>query len=712
MLSIRNEILWRIYLVAGGVLLVAFTIIFKMYQLAVVEHDRWTEKAKERYLSWGDVRAERGNILDINGTLLATSLPFYDVYFDPKAEGITDANFAEHVDSLALCLSSFVNTEYTPGAYKAWLEDIRRAPENTPGGRHIKIAENVDYRKLKQIKQFPLFNMGKYKGGLIVEQRAKRDRPFNLLAQRTIGYVREGAQPVGLEGRFDRELGGLVGKQLLVKVPGDYYIPVNDLAAIEPQPGNDLVSTIDVNIQDVTENALLKALTKHNADHGCAVVMDVKTGAIRAMANLGRSKEGWWETYNYAVGERVEPGSMFKLASFLALFEDNLIKDFDQKVPVFHGKVKYYKEELVDDKDHGYDSMTVKQVFALSSNVGTSQLITSAYGTNNRVGDYLEHLHNFGLDLPSEVEVEGEELPYIKNPKKVEDDWSGTTLPWMSIGYELMITPLQMLQFFNAVANNGKMMKPYLVDRFEKNGEVVTQNYPKVLKKSIASRKSIAQAKELLESVVTEGTATGIKSNYRIAGKTGTTQINYHKFKTQSGLRHQASFCGFFPADDPIYSIIVVINEPKQAGFHGAQVAAPVFKEISDKCYAMQADLQPAFNATPVAKKLAAEAIPSNHTGKKAEIKDALKWLKLDWVEQSNTEWVSLRAQNDSLIMGDRNISEKLVPSVVGMGLKDALFVMENAGLRVRVQGVGKVRQQSISPGTARSGQTITLILG
>jgi cell division protein FtsI (penicillin-binding protein 3) len=712
MLSIRNEVLWRIYLVAGSVLLVACLIIFKMYQLAVVEQDIWVKKGAQRYLTWGDVHADRGNIVDINGTLLATSLPFYDIYFDPKAEGITDAAFALHADSLALCLASMVNSEFTPGAYRQWLETIRSWPENTPGGRHVKIAENVDYRKLKQIKQFPLFNLGKYKGGLIIEQRAKRDRPFNLLAQRTIGYVREGAQPVGLEGRFDRELGGAKGKQLLVKVPGDYYIPVNDLAAVEPKPGNDLVTTLDVNIQDAAENALLAALKKHDADHGCAIVMDVKTGAIRAMANLGRSKEGWWETYNYAVGERVEPGSMFKLASFLALLEDDQIKSFDQKVPVFHGKVKYFKEEMLDDKDHGKDTMTVKEVFALSSNVGTSQLITQAYGTQNRIGEYLDHLHDFGLDLPSEVEVEGEELPYIKNPKRTEDDWSGTTLPWMSIGYELMLTPLQMLQFYNAVANNGKMMKPYLVDHFEHNGMVVDQRYPKVLKKSIASRSSIAQARKLLEAVVEEGTASRLKNpGYRTAGKTGTTQLNYHKFKIQSGLRYQASFCGYFPAEEPIYSCIVVISEPRQAGFHGAEVAAPVFKEISDKIYAMRTDMHIAMNSAPSAN-LTKGQIPSNHTGRKKEVKDALKWLNLDWHELSNAEWVNLHAKNDTLIMSDRNISEKLVPSVVGMGLKDAIYLLENAGLRVRIQGVGKVRQQSVPAGSSRSGQTVTLTLG
>ncbi len=710
MLSMRNEVLWRIYLVAGFVLLVACTILFKMYQLAVVEQDRWVKKGAERYLTWGDIRADRGNILDINGTLLATSLPYYDVYFDPKAEGITDAAFLEAADSLALMLSTAVNSEYTPGAWRLFLDQIRAQPENTPGGRHVKIAENVDHRKLKQIKEFPLLRLGKYKGGLIVEQRAKRDRPFNLLAQRTIGYVREGAQPVGLEGRFDNELGGKTGKQLLVKVPGEYYIPVNDLAAVEPQAGNDLVTTLDVNIQDITETALLNAVKKHDADHGCAVVMEVKTGAIRAMANLGRSKDGWWETYNYAVGERVEPGSMFKLASFMALLEDGYIRNFEQQIPVHKGKIKYYQETLEDDKDHKRDSMSVKEVFALSSNVGTSLLVTQGFGV--RPEEYLEHLEKFGLYLPSEIEVEGEEAPYIKHPKKKEDAWSGTTLPWMSIGYEMMLTPLQMLQFYNAVANNGRMMKPYLVDHFQHNGKGFDHRYPQVLKRSIASAQTLSKARELLEAVVEVGTASKLQSpHYRFAGKTGTTQLNYHKFKTKNGLRYQASFCGYFPAEAPRYSIVVVISEPKVAGFHGAEVALPVFREIADKIYSMRADMQVAFNAQPAAK-LTAGKLPGNHAGRRQEVKKALKWLNLDWEEQADSEWVVLQTKSDTLVMNRRLISEKLVPSVIGMGLKDALFLLENAGLRVRIQGVGKVRQQSVPPGTARNGQTITLILG
>jgi cell division protein FtsI (penicillin-binding protein 3) len=711
MLSIRNEILWRIYLVAGLVLVVAMAIAFRMYTLAVTEHDKWVEKGKARFLEWGDIHADRGNILDINGTLLATSLPFYDIFFDPKDPNITDDSFYAAADSLALCLSMHVNREYTPGAYRAWLETIRSQPDSIPGGRYMKIAENVDHAKLQLIKNFPLFRLGKTKGGLIVEQRAKRDRPFNVLAQRTIGYIRDGAQPVGLEGRFDRELGGKHGKQLLVKVSGGYYIPVHDLAAVEPQAGNDLVTTLDVNIQDAAQTALQNALKKHDADHGCAIVMEVKTGAIKAMANLGRSQDGWWETYNYAVGERVEPGSMFKLASFLALLEDGYLKDFRQKVPVFKGKVKYYDEYLVDDKEHGLDTMTAQQVFALSSNVGTSKLVTDFYGTNNRVGEYLERLEGFGLYQPSGIEVDGEELPYIKNPKRKEDDWSGTTLPWMSIGYELMLTPLQMLQFFNGVANDGRVMKPYLVDHFEHNGEVLDQQYPKVLKRSIASRHSIDAAKNLLETVVTEGTASRLKSpNYNFAGKTGTTQLNYHKFKIKSGIRYQASFCGYFPAEAPKYSVIVVISEPKVAGFHGAEVALPVFREIADKVYAIRSDMQPAMNTGKVPD-LVQSTRPTQQAGKKEELKSALKWLNIDWQEQSQGDWVSLYAKSDSLIMGNRVLSEKLVPSVVGMGLKDALFILENAGLRVRIQGVGKVRQQSVSAGSARNNQVVTLVL-
>lgn len=708
LLNVKNEVLLRLYLVSAGVVLASFVIWGRMYQLSVTQADRWEAKADSLYVKWVDVHADRGNILADDGSLLATSLPFFDIHFDAKAEGLTDEVFEANVDSLAFLLSTYVDQQYTPGKYKEWLDSLRMADIRTRGIRYVPIAKDVPYNKALIIKNFPLFRLGRYKGGLIIEQKPKRERPFKMLAQRTIGYTREGALPVGLEGSFDNILGGSLGKQLMLRVPGDVYIPINDLAEIEPKAGSDVVTTLDINIQDVAENALMKACQTHDADHGCVVVMEVKTGAIRAMANIGRTPEGWWETYNYAVGERVEPGSMFKLASFMAMLEDGYIDDFEEKIPVYGGKVKIYDEELIDAEPHGMDTMNIWQVFAKSSNVGTATMVQKYYG-KGKAANFVDQIREFGLDLPTNIELGGEDAPIIKNPVDPKSEWSGTTLPWMSIGYELLITPLQLLTFYNAVANDGRMMKPYIVQRIEQYGETEKEFKPTVIKRNIASKNTILKAQELLKRVVENGTAHNIRTdNYSIAGKTGTAQLNYHKFKAQAGIRHQAGFCGFFPADNPVYSCIVVISEPQKGGYHGSEVAAPVFRTISDKCFAMKAALHAPINAGPKPKQKT-NMLPSYEAGTKKELAASLKWLGIDAYEgngseetaaQKNNEWAVLKAENDSLLVLNRFVNDKTLPSVIGMGLKDAIYLVENRGCRVRVEGVGKVRAQSLSPGT------------
>lgn len=710
MLNIKNEVLVRLYLLAGAVLLVAFVITGRLYQLSVVQAPRWEAKADSLFLKFVDVHADRGNILADDGSLLATSLPFFDVHFDAKAEGLTDEVFYQNVDSLAFMLSTYIDQQYTPGAYRDWLIQLRQADPSTRGIRYVPIAKDLSYKKMLLLKDFPLFRLGRFKGGLIVEQNPKRERPFKMLAQRTIGYVREGALPVGLEGSFNNVLGGSLGKQLMLRVPGDVYIPVNDLAEIEPRSGDDIVTTLDINIQDVAENALLKACRNHDADHGCAIVMEVKTGAIRAMANIGKTPEGWWETYNYAVGERVEPGSMFKLASFMAMLEDGHLDDFEQKIPVYKGKVKFYKEELTDAVPHGLDSMTIREVFAQSSNVGTATLVQQFYGDTRKAASFIDHLHEFGLGRPTEIELGGEEAPVIKNPNDPKSEWSGTTLPWMSIGYELLLTPLQLLTFYNAVANDGRMMKPYLVQRTERYGEPIKEFRPVTVKRSIASRTTIKKAKELLNGVVEFGTAKNIRSGlYGIAGKTGTAQLNYHKFKSRAGIRYQAGFCGFFPADNPVYSCIVIISEPKN-GYHGAEAAAPVFREIADKCFALKAELHAPVN---VAEKphLATAQMPDIDAGHRDDLKASMRWLNLNWFgDRDGPEWAVLRSRNDSLQLLPRVVPDKTVPSVVGMGLKDAVYLLENRGCRVKASGVGKVVRQSLPPGSRANGNTTVVL--
>jgi cell division protein FtsI (penicillin-binding protein 3) len=717
MLNVKNEVLIRVYLVAAGVVGLAFVIFLRLFQISVKDAPKWEAKADSLYVKWVNAPSQRGNILADDGSLLATSLPFFNIHFDAKTEGLTDAIFNDQaVDSLGWLLSTYIDQQFTPGAYAAWLRRLRDSTDSKALGiRYVPIAKGLPYAKALMVKNFPIFREGRHKGGFIMEQHNRRERPFKILAQRTIGYNREGALPVGLEGSFDNILEGRPGRQLMIRVPGDVYIPVNDLAEIEPEAGDDIVTTLDINIQDIAETSLLKACQTHNADHGCAVVMEVKTGKIRAMANIGRTPEGWWETYNYAVGERVEPGSMFKLASFMAMLEDGKLKDFNEKIPVYNGKVQIYTEELVDAEPHGLDSMNILQVFARSSNVGTATLAQQFYKTNPSA--FVNHLRDFGLDLPTDIEVGGEEAPIIKNPKDPKSDWSGTTLPWMSIGYELLLTPLQLLTFYNAVANDGRMMKPYLVQRTERYGELIKEFRPTEVKRSIASKSTIKRAKELLNEVVLNGTAKTINpKHYGIAGKTGTAQLNYHKFRASKGIRHQASFCGFFPADAPVYSCIVVISEPERGGYHGAEVAAPVFKAIADKCFAMKAELHEPINAQKAPKLITAK-MPTFDAGTQPDMKKSLRWLGLEYyndneAKEKDNEWsVIVAERGDSLLLKSRVVADKTIPSVVGMGLKDAIYLLENRGCRVKVRGYGKVRQQSLAVGTRASGQTCVLIL-
>lgn len=714
MLNIKNEVLIRVYVVAGAVLLVGIVIAVKLFTLGVTDAAKWRKKADEQFLRWVDAPSDRGNIVAEDGSLLATSLPFFEIHFDAKAEGMTDELFNANVDSLAFLLSTYIDQQYTPGAYKDWLVSLRNADKSTKGIRYVPIAKRLPYTKMRMLKNFPLFRLGRHKGGLIIEQRPERERPYKLLAQRTIGYVRDGASPVGLEGTFDNVLGGSGGQRLMLRVPGDYYIPLNDLAEIESKPGKDVVTTIDINIQDAAERSLLEAVESHQADHGCAIVMEVKTGKIKAIANIGRTQEGYWETFNYAVGEKVEPGSMFKLASFMAMMEDGHIDDLEKRIPVYKGKVKIFKEELIDAEPHGRDTMTIRDVFAHSSNVGTATMVQQYYGSNkSQQAAFVDRLHEFGLDLPTEIEVGGEEKPYLKNPNNSTDEWSGTTLPWMSIGYELLLTPLQLLQFYNAVANDGRMMKPYLVQRTEQFGDVVKEYKPTVIRRNIASKKTIQKAKELLREVVVSGTARNIEQkHFNIAGKTGTAQLNYHKLKAQAGIRHQAGFCGFFPYEDPIYSCIVVISEPKAGGYHGSEVAAPVFRDIARACFAMKGELHPPVNAQKAAP-LAVGQLPSFDAGSKADLQESLEWLGVKWVDDPSkqSEWAMLSARSaDSLMVTSRVISDKLVPSVVGMGLKDAVYLLENRGCKVKVQGVGRVVRQSVPPGTRANGKTSVMV--
>ncbi len=690
-------------MVLAMVLLIACIIFFKAFRIAVYEGEFWREKGKTNQKE-RVVTAERGNILAADGSLLATSLPIFEIRFDPNSDAITEDVFKKSVDSLAWCMATYIDGKYTPGAWRDFLIEKRLS-----GERYLLIKENATYTDLKQIQSFPLFNKGTFKGGLIVRRQNKRERPFGVLAHRTIGYIKEGANPIGLEAAFNHELQGDTIREWMIKVGKDTWMPLQNLTQIEPRAGNDILTTLDVNLQDIAQDALMKGLQKSDAHHGTAVIMDVKTGAIKAMANLGHSPDdGWWETYNYALGESVEPGSTFKLASMLALFDDEMITP-DDTLDIEKGKIKYFNEELVDASAHGLTRTTVRNAFSISSNVGISKLVTTFYGKNPT--SFTDKLKSFRLAEPTGFEISGEGAPYIKDPNKAEDQWSGTSLPWMSIGYELRITPLQLLTFYNGVANGGKMMKPYIVSEVQRNGETIERFMPTVLRKRLASPKAIKYAQDLLLEVVEHGTAKELKSSvYQFAGKTGTTQLGYKRIKEDISVGgYQASFAGYFPANDPIYSCIVVVNSPK-GNFYGGSVAGPIFREISDKCMASRTELATIVNGD-TKPMLTASQMPTRSAGELDEMSKLLQWLGIKHEAAAKAQWGATKMDSLGFMVAQRPVSNTLVPNVVGMGLRDAIFLIENRGLKVRISGYGKVVRQSIPPGTAVNKQTVFIAL-
>lgn len=718
-MDIKNEVLYRVYFLLFGLIIpISILLLYKTVIIGHVEAERWRDKSKDMYVQYRPVEAERGNILAEDGSLLATSIPYFDIYMDPNSTGMTDDQFMDNLDSLSYCLATYVDNSRTVGGHREFLLEKRKE-----GARYLLLKKQVSYSEKKFIEQFPLFSLGQMQGGFIAEKRSERKRPFGLLAQRTIGYVREGAKPVGLEGYFDKELGGMAGKQLMIRVDRnqDIWLPLDDLTLIEPKSGDDIVTTLDINLQDITENALLRAMNYHDAEWGTAIVMDVKTGAIKAMANLGRTDEGFWETYNHAVGTSIEPGSTFKLASIMALLEDGYVT-LEDSIDIEKGQTTFYEEKMEDSSPFSFkiDTTTVKRAFEISSNVGIAKLINQYYGKREALNQqkgaekFIQALKDFNLHLNTGIKIHGEANPYIKEAYSEEDQWSGTTLPWMSIGYELKLTPLQLLNFFNAVANGGQMMQPYVVSEIQRFGETQQRFKPTVVKRSIASRKTIDQAQELLEAVVENGTAYKLKTDrYNFAGKTGTAQINYHKF-ARGGTRiggYQASFIGYFPAEKPMYSCIVVINKPRQNGFYGSDVAGPVFREIADKCFISKIELHDAYNAISKPP-LVSRMLPNNDVGQLEELAFLLDYLQIPHYGDPLSEMAILTAQSDSLWLERRTIPDRTVPAVVGMGLRDALFLLENRGLRVQVEGFGRVVRQSLRPGTKIQGQIITLILG
>jgi len=496
MKEIKKDILWRVYLIYVFVLIFGFVVIGKILYIQFIEGDEWRTKAKEETIKYINIEAIRGDICSSDGSLLASSIPIYDVHLDLGSSTLTKEIFNKNIDSLAFCMAN-VFKDKSKNEYKAEIIAARKLKM-----RYFLLKRNILYEEMNKMKTFPLLKLGRYSGGFIVIQKTRREMPFKNLAARTIGFERENYY-VGLEGAYTSKLSGISGKRLMQKIAGNIWMPLTDENEVEPKNGNDVYTTIDINLQDVAENALKKQLLKSEANHGCVVLMEVETGEIKAIVNLTKNNNGdYEETYNYAIGESSEPGSTFKLVSIVAALEDNLI-NVDDIVETGNGSVQWSDLTLKDTHVIGNGSISVKTAFEQSSNVGISKLIYKCYSRNPQ--KFIDRIYKMGLNKPLGIEINGEGKPDIKNTKS--KNWSAVSLPFMSIGYEVRLTPLQILTFYNAIANDGKMMKPMFVKALKNMGKIIENYQPIVLNPKVCSINTINIVKKLLEGVVENGTA-------------------------------------------------------------------------------------------------------------------------------------------------------------------------------------------------------------
>ncbi|GAC1588689.1 MAG: hypothetical protein NVS3B25_05540 [Hymenobacter sp.] len=703
--SVKKSIVTRVRLAFLGVAVFSSAIFWKATKIQFQEGSKWRALEQERRISYQLVPATRGNIYSDNESIMATSLPFYRVAWDPGV--VEDGVFRAGVDSLAWRLSHFFG-DRSVQEYRRRLVNAHEAKE--PALRYLRLnSRQINFQDKKMMAGWPIFRAKHNRGGAIFEKVDKRFRPFGGLAQRTIGFVNEDKHGAGLEYTFEQSLAGKAGEALFERVPGGVK-PVYDGTEIKPLPGYDVKTTLDINLQDVAENALYKSLVDNNAQYGCVILMEVATGEIKAVANLGKASDGTYkEDYNYAFADqgRTEPGSTFKLASMMALFEAHPDIQLDDIVDTGNGRMLV--GGAVKSDSHANGRITVQQVFERSSNIGVARLVNENFAKNPT--EYTDYLKKFGLDKPLGFQMAGEALPYVKDP--TDRSWSRTSLTTMCIGYELKLAPLQTLAFYNAVANGGVKVQPMLVKEIKQADQVLQRNETKVLIPKICSAATLAKLKSMMEGVVLEGTARGIKpKDYSIAGKTGTAW----KFKNGKYTKmYSTSFCGFFPADKPKYSCIVVVDSPSKGNWSGAEVSAPVFREVADKC--MARDL---LSQRPLLAKarLNKSHVPRVRAGMQDELALVCQKLGLAGKTQATggEEWVraasdtAFHARTVALVVNPMRPGR--VPEVHGLTLRDALFLLENRGLHVRAVGTGRVREQSLAVGTPiKRGDLITLTL-
>lgn len=702
----KKELLWRAYLVMFFFVVATAVILFRIFNISFIERDKWRQKG-EANVQWRTVDADRGNIYAEESNLLSTSLQFFEVRMDMSI--IRKDDFNNGVDSLAIFLSNFDPDFIRKKTAAQWKSDLKSARKK--GNKYFFIAKGLDIDAFNKLKKAPILRLGAIRGGLVKSRYGKRMKPFGELASRTIGVDRDNADRVGLEGYFERFLRGDLDQRLMKRLPNNYgekdvWVPVYDPSENDTKQGDDIYTTINIDMQDAVHHELMEAMKKNNAEGGVAILMEVGTGAIKAITNLTKSGDSTYhEMYNQAAGRLSEPGSTIKLATMLAALEDG-VTNIDTMVDVNYGLKNFSDRTMHDSEKHGKKFATMAETFELSSNVGVATIANDLYNSRDGRIQWIKRLKQFGLHEPTGIDISGEAIPEIKDPVKDKDKWYGTTIPWMAHGYEMMFTPLQILNFYNAVANDGKMMKPYLVSEIRRGDEIKKKFDPVVLRPQIAKPESIAKAKKMMEGVILKGTAKSLKSEHvTMAGKTGTAKTNYANKSEYA--RYNASFCGYFPAEDPMYSMIVVVYEPKAGAYYGGAVAGPVFKNVAEKVYALKTKQVRSLSDTA----FVSSSLPGSGQGFGKDFNKIFDYLALKYKNKSGEDWVKVNPSETAMQMADRKIKKSLVPDVTGMGARDAVFLLENAGLKVRVEGAGKVMRQSVSPGARINGQHVMIYL-
>ncbi|MBO4805556.1 MAG: transpeptidase family protein [Paludibacteraceae bacterium] len=703
-MSVKKGILVRFFIVYALAFLMAFCIVGSAVMTIARDGERWRQVGSTYKRDSLEISPNRGNILACDGKLLASTIPSYTLYMDFRADGMVKDTLYKYIDSLSICLSR-VYTDKSPAELKNHILKGFKSQS-----RWYKVNnKKLTYNEKKEVQQFPFFRMGPNKSGYAFYEQVSRKKPLGSLASRTIGDIyaeSDKGGSCGLEMKYDSYLRGKSGVITKQKIAGRF----RSINLIDPEDGFDVKTTIDVNIQDITESALLAKLMEVEADRGCAVVMETQSGEVKAISNLQRREDGRYvERQNFAVSSETEPGSTFKVASVMVALEDGVV-DTSYKVDTENGIWNY---KGVNVKDHnwnkgGYHVISLNQAIAYSSNIGVAKVIDNYYGNNP--SRFVDRLYEMKLNEPMDLEIPGAGKPKIKYTSS--PNWSGTSLAWMSFGYETQIPPIYMLTFYNAIANNGRMIKPYFVKSICKDGVEKKKFSTSVINHAICSQKTLAKVKDMLVGVVEFGTARNVKSeHFKIAGKTGTAQVDYGK----RGVRksHQLTFCGFFPADDPKYSMIVVVWSPKKGYPSAGAISGSVFKTIAERVYAQS----PLIHTDPFSSDEDNCKIPITKDGDVASLKLVMDNLKIPYVDQDANkkhpcQWVFSEAQSKEVLLKPHKVSGNYMPDVRGMGAKDAIFLLENKGLRVSLSGKGRVAAQSKNPGDRiESNETVVIEL-